>query len=147
MTFLSPKKIEVKGIDDVERSFIISKVPATVGRELVAKYPTSMVPKIGDYKVSEETMLLLMSYVARVDDKGNETVLKTKELVDNHVPDWEMLAKLEMHMIQYNTSFFGNGKGSGLLDGLKDKVQEWITKTLTASLQQSSPKDEPRSTN
>lgn len=124
---IDPKNITVTDIDGNEHEFIISKVPATVGREIVATYPVSMVPKIGDYQVNETIMLKMMSYVAKVDDAGNQIQLKTRALVDNHCADWQVLAKLEMQMLEYNTSFFGNGKVSKLLDKYAKKVPQLIT--------------------
>lgn len=117
--------------------FNISKLPATVGREIISKYPTSNMPKIGDYQVSEETMLKLISYVERVYNDNGEIrlqALTTKALVDNHIPSWEVLAKLEMLMIEYNCSFFRNGKVSDFLNKLKRLAEPKSIETLTVSL-------------
>ncbi len=85
--------------------FIISRLPATIGREILAKYPLSNAPKIGDYEVSKEAMLKMMAYVA-VEKEGQEIYLKkTSTLIDNHVPDGEALIRLELEMLKYNTSF------------------------------------------
>ena len=46
--FLEPKQIEVNG-----HSFIISKFPAVDGREIVSKYTSSNIPKVGEYAASE----------------------------------------------------------------------------------------------
>ena len=56
MDLIQPKEIEVSG-----KIYRISKFPATVGREIVAKYPVSNMPKLGDYKVREEIMTKLMT--------------------------------------------------------------------------------------
>ena len=49
-------------IDDKE--FMLSKFPAVAGSEIIAKYPLSGLPKLGDYKVNEETMLKINVIVA-----------------------------------------------------------------------------------
>lgn len=128
---IEPKEITVSGIDGVEKAYIISKLPATVGREVVAKYPVSAMPKIGDYQVNEEIMLKLMKYVAVVTDNGTQLALSTKALIDNHCTDWQALAKLEMAMLEYNTNFLSSGKVSQLLNAFGEKVPALITKILT----------------
>ena len=133
---IEPKEIKVAGIDGAEKAYIISKLPATVGREVVAQYPVSAMPKVGDYQVNEQIMLKLMKHVAVVTDNGTELTLSTKALIDNHCADWQVLAKLEMAMLEYNTSFFGDGKVSKLLDGFAETVPALITKILTDSLEQ-----------
>ena len=117
------------------RTYIISKFPAVAGREIIAKYPVSALPKIGDYAVSEETMLKLMVYVGVPKGEGTPPLMLTsRTLVDNHVPDWETLGKLEMLMMEYNCSFFSNGKASGFLKGLGAKALPKIIEILTPLL-------------
>lgn len=132
MDLIQPKEIEVSG-----KIYRISKFPATVGREIVAKYPVSNMPKLGDYKVSEEIMTKLMSYVEVVLPERSIR-LSTVELVNNHVPDWEALAKLEWEMLQYNCSFLTNGKSSNFLEKLARLAEQKISEILTASLGKSS---------
>lgn len=135
---LEPKPIVIMDGSGRERTFILSKFPAIQGREIIAKYPTSALPKIGDYAVSEETMLKLMSYVG-VEINGNVQRLNLRTLVDNHVGDWETLAKIEMAMMEYNCSFFRNGRISDFLQDFALKSLPKILKTLTDSLGQSLP--------
>ncbi len=146
---IKPKEISVKDVDGIEKSFIISRLPATVGREILTKYPLSNAPKIGDYEVSKEAMLKMMSYVCVVIE-GDDIALKTQTLIDNHVPDGEALIRLELEMLKYNTSFFGNDGSQGFLPYLLSKVTgslPSIIKTLMASLPLSSAKDSPNSPN
>lgn len=129
--FLEPKEVEIDGC-----SFIISKFPAVEGREIVAKYASSNIPKVGQYEASEAIMLKMMTYVQRVPSDGSDPVrLQTKALVNNHVPSWETLAKLEWEMLQYNFSFFQNGKALGFFEKLKVLAQSETSKILTASLE------------
>lgn len=141
---IKPKEIRVSGIDKEEKTFIISRVPAIPARELVAKYPVANMPKIGDYAVSEEVMLKLMSYVAVKHDSGSIR-LASRDLIDNHVLCWEMLAKIEMAMMEYNTSFFGRAANLISFDTLKKQARLWITEILTDLSGSSSPKKRRRS--
>lgn len=140
MPLLEPKQIVIKTQKGEDKTFIISKFPAVAGREIVAKYPLSAMPKLGEYQVNEETMLKLMAYVAVPRDGGEPLQLTTRALVDNHVPDWETLAKIEIEAMGYNCSFFGDGRASNLFEGIAQKLPALITKILTDSLQQLSAK-------
>src|SRR3954449_1968620 len=108
--------------------YVLSKFPAVQGREIIAKYPTSALPKIGDYAVSEEVMLKLMSFVA-ADSNGTLVRLTTRALVDNHVPSWEMLAKIEMAMMEKNCSFFQRGTLSASLADVAQRSLQKIIET------------------
>jgi hypothetical protein len=133
---LEPRDFEVTSLAGVPKKYVISKFPAIAGREIVAKYPLSAMPKLGDYQVNEETMFKLMSYVA-VDIGNNNVVrLSTRELIDNHVPDWETLMKIELEMMKYNTSFFGKGETSTFLKATIQKHLLSVSPILTDSLQQ-----------
>lgn len=143
---LKPKEVTLKDRDGLEHTYVISRLPATEGRELVTQYPLTAAPKIGDYEKNEALMLKLLSRVAVKRDDGTELRLVTRALVDNHVPDWEVLAKLEMAMAEYNVSFFGSGQASTFFDAIARQAQQWITQTLIPSLQSSSAKGRPPST-
>lgn len=141
---LEPKDIEITTQSGETRNYVISKFPAIAGREIIAKYPISAIPRLGDYDVNEETMLKLMSYVGV--RAGDQIVnLKTKALVDNHVPDWETLAHLELEMINYNCSFFENGRASTFFEGIAQTFQAKILEMLTDLSEQSSRKEKPAS--
>lgn len=131
---IEPKELELEG-----KTYILSKFPAIAGREIIAKYPVANMPKLGDYGVSEETMLKLMAFVAVKTDNG-EIKLTTRALIDNHVTSWEALAKLEWAMMEYNCSFFQNGKASTFFEGIAAKLPQLISKTLTDLSVQSSAK-------
>lgn len=143
---IEPKEITLKTQDGKERKYIIYKWDAISGRELVAKYPSSNLPKIGDYNTSEEVMLKLMTFCAVVTEAG-PLVLSTRELVKNHVPDWETLARLEFSAWEYNCSFFGGGLNSAFLESISQKAVAWITQTLTQLSASSSQTTKPPSVN
>lgn len=139
---INPKEITVKFEDD-ELKFNISKLPATVGREIITQYPLANMPKIGEYKTSEEVMLKLMNYVERV-YPDRVQALSNKALIDNHIPSWEVLARLEVEMINYNCSFFRNGEALNFLKKSMSLAQPKIIEMLTdLSAQLSQAKKQP----
>lgn len=131
---IKPQNITVKDRDGIEHSFVISRLPATVGREILAKYPVANIPKLGDYGTSTEAMLLMMRYVGIERDDGSILTLKTQALIDNHVPDGEALIRLELEMLRYNTSFFGLAGNSDFVGSLLQKYLPLVIKTLMDSL-------------
>jgi len=106
MALLEPKDVEITTLKGEQRTYVISKFPAIAGREIVAKYPLTAIPKLADYSGNEAVMFQLMAYVAVKLPSGVDQPLSTKALIDNHVPDWETLVKIEIEMMKYNTSFF-----------------------------------------
>jgi len=131
---LEPKEFTVGN-----SKYLLHKFPAVQGREIVAKYPIAALPKLGDYGVSEETMLKLMNFVCA--EKNGKTIrLENRTLVDNHVASWEVLAKIEVAMMEYNCSFFTNGKASDFLEGVAQKflskISEMLINSSVPSLQQ-----------
>lgn len=147
MGLLQPQEKEIETGDGEKRTYIISKFPATDGREIVTQYPLSGLPKIGEYKTNETLMLKLMSFVGVPREGADALVLSTKQLVNNHVPDFETLMRIEMAMMEYNCSFFRNGRLSTSLNDFVGKALKQIMSTLTGSLQSSPPKDSQPSTN
>jgi len=143
---LQTKDIVITTQDGDEKTYIVSKIPAIPAREIVTQYPLSALPKVGDYKVNEAMMFKLISYAAVPTDAG-PLALTTQALIHNHVPDFETLMKLEAALLEYNVSFFQNGKTSNFLDAIVPIVQAWITKISKVYSAQSSQKDAPPSTN
>lgn len=133
---IKPKDFTVTNEDGKECKYTLSKFDAVAGREIIAKYPTAALPKIGDYNVSEETMFKLMNYVAVDTGNGLPLRLGNRALINNHVGDWETLAKIEIAMMEYNCSFFRNGRISSFLEGF---VQNTLAKILEISTRSSAP--------
>lgn len=100
MALLEPIEKEIGG-----KTFILSKFPAIAGREISLKYAMAGFPNISDYKANEETMLKLMSYVGVPMDGMPPLMLSTRALVDNHIPNWEMLVAIERAMMDLNSGF------------------------------------------
>jgi hypothetical protein len=128
---LEPKDEEFLTLKGETKTYVLSKFPAVAGREIVAGYPTSAIPKVADYKDNEAIMLKLMCYVAVKHPNGTLLRLVTSELVNNHVPDYETLLKIEIAMMKYNTSFFGQGEVSTFLGAFVKKVLVSASPTLT----------------
>ena len=137
LELIKPQDVTVTDLDGEERTFMISRLPATVGREILAKYPVANAPKLGDYGVSSEAMRLMMKYVAIPREMGEPLCLTTQALIDNHVPDGQTLIKLEFEMLRYNCDFFGLGSNQDLVGSLIRKYLPLIIKTATDSLPQS----------
>ncbi len=142
-----PKEVTVKTQAGEDRTYIISKFDALLGREILTQYPLTNAPKLGSYQASEELMLKLMSCVAVPRDSGEPLALTTKALYTNHVPDWETGAKLEMHMLEYNASFFSNGAIPHFLGGIAQDLRAWLLKTLMDLSGALSQKEKPPFTN
>lgn len=131
---IEPKEIEIGG-----RRYILSKVPATVGREMILQYMPANLPKIGDRALSREMMMRLMSYVAvPLDGMPNPQRLTTEALINNHVPDGEALCRLEVEMLDYNFGFFEIGKTLNSLKRLMGLAGS-VIETLTGLSDSSSP--------
>lgn len=139
---IQPKTIAVALPDGGTKDFVISKFPATVGREICTQYPIAAIPRLGDYGRNEELMFKMMCYVAapNIDPAREPIILRSEILVNNHVPDFETLMKIEMAMMEYNCSFFARGKASNYLELLVQKVQALLTQTLMDFSQRSSKK-------
>ncbi len=142
---IEPKEVEIKIVGGGTKKFILSKFNAISGREILTQYPMSGLPKIGDYKTNEEIMMKIMSFVSVPMASSDPLPLTTRELVNNHVPEWETLAQLEWAMLEYNCSFFGDGRFSSFLDDLSEKLPALISSTLTPLLEQLLPKNTPPS--
>lgn len=134
--------IEPKTFPLGDKTYVLTKFPATVGREILTQYPMSGLPKVGDYKTNHQLMLRVMSYVGvMVDGRTEPLMLTTEELVNNHVRKTEDLMRLEWAMIEYNFDFFADGRASNFLGLVADRITPLISKTLTDLLVPSSGKN------
>lgn len=129
-----------------QKVFTLHKFDAIAGREIITQYPISGLPKLGDYETNEAIVMKMMKYVGVKTNAGPLLMLSTRELVNNHIPSWEVLAKIEWAMIEYNCSFFADGSASSFLEDLLQKLPQLISSMLTDLLEHSSQKDKPHST-
>ncbi len=135
---IKPIPLVLKCEDGKERTYILSNFPAVDGREIVSKYIAANMPKVGDYKQSEDIMIKLMSYVA-VKNGSIETRLSTKDLINNHCHGFEELMKIEMAMMEKNCSFFRDGRSLDFFENLTQMVARKVSEMLMLSSVQSSP--------
>jgi len=146
MNLLEPKRVTVKCMDGAEREYVISKFPALAGRKIITQYLPTAMPKVGEYGANEALLIEMMAFVAAITPDGGELRLTTRRLIDNHVPDYEALMRLEVAMMNYNSSVFQNVVRLISSGGIEARAAEWITRTLTLLSQQSSAKASPPST-
>lgn len=126
MDLIEPKSITLKKSGE----FLISKLPCLVGREVLVKYPVSLVPKIGDYATSEEMCIRLMSFVEKVTPQRNIR-LSDATLINQHVAPGGEIWLLEKEMLMYNFDFLEDGTASAFLEMWKSKAESKATKILT----------------
>lgn len=129
---LEPKEVEITDkVSNVTKVFIISKIPAFQARTIMLQYvPVQLLNINKDEEKVKEMILKLMSYVA-VKEQDRIIRLETETLIDNHCPSFETVVKLEALMIDYNTSFFKDGKTLTFLQRLESLATEKITGILT----------------
>ena len=140
---IEPKEIEIDG-----KKFIISKFPAIAGREIMTQYPISEIPKAGEYSHQEELVLKIMCFVGvNISGASHPLMLNSKALVDNHVPSWEVLIRLERAIMEYNCSFFQDGRPSTVLEEFARKLIMSVTKTSMDSSEPSLIVEKPLTTN
>jgi len=130
------------------KTYVLTKIPAIEGREILTQYPISAAPKIGDYKVNEALMYKLLSHVGvRIETFPAPLMLTDKNLINNHVANAITLMKLEKEMLDYNFGFFFREKASTFLSVIDQKLPMWITKILMGLSEQSTKAKEQPSTN
>ena len=129
---LKPKNIELNDMDGISRYFIISRLPALLGRKIATQYITSLAPKIGDYELNESLCKEMLGYVLSVRG-GHEISLTTDQLINEHTGDWETLKNLEKEMIAYNTSFLADGEALNLSNIYNQILDQLILSMSTDS--------------
>lgn len=109
------KTVEVKdskGNVIEKKDFYISKFPAMLGREIMMRYAVSISKINEEYSTNEEILRKIMKHVRVELPDGRRVALESQTLIDNHVPDGEMLQALENAVLDYNFSFFRDGEPS-----------------------------------
>lgn len=142
-SLIEPKEIEINGV-----KFIISKMPCTVAQEVIFNIPSGLIPIISNFSKSEEQAFTMLSYCERVynDDRGSVPLI-SKEIINNHVPNFDTLIKLEYECLQYNFDFFSDGRALNFLNSSLSLAESKLSKILTDLLLQLSPQGTPHSTN
>lgn len=141
-TLIKPEPLTIECEDGKERTYILSNFPAVEGREIVSKYVSANMPRVGDYKEGETIMLKLMSYVAV--ESGNVQIrLATRDLINNHCPGFEELMTIEMAMMSKNCSFFRDGRCLDFFERITQMIAKKASEILMTSLEPSSTITEP----
>lgn len=131
LNLIKPEEFKIN-----EKTFILSRFPASKGRELMAKYVMSAVPKLGDYDANHKIMLEILSYVVAVTKKGEYYKLVNSTAIDKHVEDWQELMQLEIAVLEYNQNFFPRGQILNLLKTLKQAAEQLLAGISMESLPQ-----------
>lgn len=135
---LEPKEIIIADMKGRECTYILSHIPFLPGREIAAQYILSSLPKLGDYKTNEEMMAKILSFAAVKLESGAIQRLNTPELLNNHIYDWETGRILEARMMDYNCTFFQQGRAWIFFVGIVQKSLPKIFEMLTTLQPQSS---------
>lgn len=130
---LEPKKIEIEDkVADKKNTFIISKIPAFEAMGLMVQDLPSLVLNInsGNREKIEKFTVEVLNYVA-IEKDGQTIRLSTKALINNHCPSFETISLLLAQMIDYNTSFFRDGRSLNFLKRLEALATAKVTEILT----------------
>lgn len=124
---LEPKEIEINGY-----KFIISRMPCTVAQEVLINLPQGFIPILSEFSKYEQYIFKMLSYCERVYTDGRNNVpLISKAIIDNHVPDFNTLYKLEFECINYNYDFFADGRALDFLNKGVSLAKSNISEILT----------------
>ena len=100
--------ISVKG---KEHKYFIGKIPwMGGGREVLAEYLPTALPRVGDYKRNEDLARILYANVVAIDSDGNHFPLTTDSMINNHIPDVKVALELEAAAFDKSTDFLILGK-------------------------------------
>ena len=147
---LKPKQITLVDGDGDSRVYHIGRMDCMTGLEIVSRFITSGLPKLGEWDTTKDMIYKSMQYVAieLPDGKGVRLErLLTPTLVTNHIPSWEMLITVFKEVMEHNSYFFSSGKASSLLEVAVQKFLQSLTEIFTRLQQSSSNTDAPASTN
>jgi len=143
---LNEEIIDIEGKDGVTRKFALYDIPyLDGGREVATQFMSTAMPKVGDYSKNEDLAAKMFKYIAVVQADGVKLPLSTKDLVNNHVPDFITGIKLEEAMLKKQLGFSITGKLREFQQGWKDQLPELISTIMTQLQAASSPPVKRRS--
>lgn len=126
IALLSPKEVTINGY-----RFLISRMPCMTAQEVIVRIPAGILPLINQYTISEEMVVKMLSCCQRLyDDKPNVPLI-SKEIINNHVPDFDTLLQLENECLKYNYDFFNQGKVLTFLAKGLSHVESRLSEILT----------------
>jgi len=148
---LNEEIVEIEGKDGAVRKFALYDIPyLDGGREVATQFMSTAfmstaMPKVVDYSKNEDLAAKMFKYIAVVQADGVKLPLSTKDLVNNHVPDFITGIKLEEAMLKKQLGFSVAGKLREFQQGWKDQLPELISTIMTQLQAASSPPAKPRS--
>lgn len=147
MDLIEPKEITITTQAGAEKVYVLSKIPYMGGgREICTQFIPTAMPKVGNYTSNEDLALKMMGFVAaKVDDKLVR--LQTRELCNNHIPDFQTGLRLEKEMLEYNFGFFDAEKIQRFQQAAGEKIAQFLMPILTQLQHQFLKKDGPPSMN
>lgn len=123
---LEPKEVTIKGC-----KFVISKMPCLAAQEVIIRIGSGIIPLINQYAISEDMVIKMLSCCQRVyDDKPNVPLI-SKDIINNHIPDFEVLIQLENECLKYNYDFFAQGRLLDFLNKGLSLAESKLSKILT----------------
>ena len=126
VALLEPKEITINGC-----RFLVSRMPCMTAQEVIVRIPAGILPLINQYTISEEMVVKMLSCCQRMyDDKPNVPLI-SKEIINNHVPDFDTLLQLENECLKYNYDFFNQGKVLTFLAQGLSRVESSLSGILT----------------
>lgn len=126
IALLAPKEVTINGC-----RFLISRMPCMTAQEVIVRIPAGILPLINQYTISEEMVVKMLSCCQRMyDDKPNVPLI-SKEIINNHVPDFDTLLQLENECLKYNYDFFNQGKVLTFLAKGLSRVESSLSGILT----------------
>lgn len=128
---LDPKPTALTDMDGRERHYVVHRIPYMEGREIFSQFFTTDAPQTGDYKENERLSEKMFQYVAVVLDDGKELLLKTRDLINNHVPDYMTGMKLEKAMVEHNVGFDIAGEIHDTQQALSSSLNLFLSRMLT----------------
>jgi hypothetical protein len=135
---LETKVIEING-----KTFVLSKIPATVAVEIMAKGGIAVTLQRGEYNMMEAMMIKSMNYVAIRRPGIPDLLLSSRELIDNHCVDYKTYLAVLEALREYNEGFFIQGSLSSFCENhiqtLPGKIIEMLSRSLPRSVTPSSP--------
>ena len=150
MDLRDPKEITLTDGDGKERTFVLSKMNAWDGLEIMARWPTTLamsaIPKLGDWAAMQEIIQKIMNFVA-VPINGKLMRLTTVDLIKNHTGDWKCLKDVLEAEVQYNNGFFPVETASNFFAAAFQIALTRISETFRNSSEPSSPTNKPPFTN
>ena len=122
---LEPKEVTIKGC-----KFVISKMPCLAAQEVIIRIGSGIIPLINQYAISEDMVIKMLSCCQRVyEDKPNVPLI-SKDIINNHIPDFEVLIQLENECLKYNYDFFAQGRLLNFLNKGLSLAESKLSKIL-----------------